>query len=688
MKKISILLVLLVVTIITKSQSTITTKQDTSLVAFNMEQLLEKIGFENLIKMAFDTKKSNSTEAEAKKAEIRKSLAAIYGAGIDFKRKAVIYSITPHFQDYSKNLENFQMPTITFALPIANRKVIEDNITKIAPISKRDNKKEFIKNGSVSYLINGKNVIIITDKELISTTLPMKFSAFNQFNDVAYLGKVIKRDTIFIPIEKVEEVGKIEPKKLKPTIEIDKFVNGKIIRVYKPKAEPKTVIKSKKPEVDFETIPAPPLPMEQAATTVMEEKYAIDSVATKAKEAVETVKLEVENNKIEDTLTTEKKINETTKEIITYIPFTNAEREANDKKMQEEEEINYAKKAMDFMADLDTKLPYSSTHLDFKKVLESKDDIVMYGNGAFPNVGGTGFLSRYMYGISSMGGSVLNNTMPKSENSSIISTYNFEKGKIVMNMQAGCCGTYNEFLSKFYFPVTNFWPKELGTAKTIGSIKFNMNMPEMVNYYDAILPEMAKEEMKQIDFSLNKMEELFTGEIAATFNAAEPTDKNKKYPKIVFAIKLKDATKAVSILNRIASQNIKMANAYRFDADAQYLLVSTDKSIFTMPKTTYVNTTSTLSTNKGELILNIGKFISSITKDSKLKKPETKAIIDFFGTMQIINNSTEDGLFSSTMTMEMGDKNKNVLASLMDLWKKMNQKSKTVYPPLSGLKDK
>lgn len=682
-------------------------KQDTSLVTLNMEQLLEKIGFDNLLKTVFDSKKSKS-ESE-NKAEMRKAIAAMYGAGIDFKRKAAFYTIST-MPDLS-NMENFKAPHISFIIPVANRKVMEENWLKLS--SKKDNDERaagFTTNGSMSYMASNRTLTVLTDKEMIISMMPFDYSILTRMNDRSYLGRIIKRDTILIAEdEKVEIVEKNEPKKLKPTIEIDKLVNGKIIRAYKAKPEvkekikkddirftPPKIVEEKVVEVEIAKpdIAKPVKKPNSKKKEVKEEVMAIDDVAvveepetgviedTKAEIMAEEKAVEVmpEVNwsggmitQKKDTLTYDEYI-KGGKVIITYIPYTDAEREANEKKEKEEEAANKEKHAMDFMANLNNWLPYNIQHPDYKNAFESKDDIVMYGNKAFPT-GPSSYFSGMSRALIMLDKSSMASPIPQQENSAFFTALNFEKGKMTADMRAGCCGTYNEFISKLYFPVTSFWPKEF-SGKNIGSMRLNINMPEITAYYSKILPEKAVKEMEADGVKLTDFASLFTGEIAAVFNENLPGEKYKKEPKIAVGLKIKDAAAAVAFMNKMASQDIKMAGNYRFDENGGYLLFAVDKKFFTPSKIPVAAPVVPPSNNKGEIILDFGRLIKSVTKPSKLEKPETKTMLEFFGKLSMVNNSTEDGHFSSSMTWEMGDKTKNVLASLMEMLQKMDKKKK------------
>jgi hypothetical protein len=160
--------------------------------------------------------------------------------------------------------------------------------------------------------------------------------------------------------------------------------------------------------------------------------------------------------------------------------------------------------------------------------------------------------------------------------------------------------------------------------------------------------------------------------MAMALNATVPYVNGKKEPKLMFALKIKNARDAVAFVNKIGSQDLSRTPYYRFDEKGQYLLISTDKKSF-LKKAMPANMAPLTTGNKGEMSFEIGNMIRSFTRASKLNKAETKAFIDFFGKLSLINNNSEDGRYSSTMRMEMGDRSTNALANLVRMIIKINE---------------
>jgi hypothetical protein len=244
-----------------------------------------------------------------------------------------------------------------------------------------------------------------------------------------------------------------------------------------------------------------------------------------------------------------------------------------------------------------------------------------------------------------------------------------------MRVQTSCC-TGNNTVNKLYYPLTDFWPKEL-PASNLGTLRFHINVPEMMQYYKGMLPasmqledELTKENIQMKDFG-----EMFNGEIVMTINvgkAVKSYDRDRKVPIALVALKLKDAKKAVDFMNRMASKNLEMSQYYKFDENGSYLLFGSDKKTFTTPTIKQNTTIPTLSTGHfGEVKMDIKGFIQAMQRDDRESRYSSYSLnelmANFFGKLEMTNDKSEDGVFIGDMAMELGDTDKNALTNIVDL---------------------
>jgi hypothetical protein len=739
--------------IISYSQQTNETKpQQSMVVAFNSEQIIEKMGFEHLMKVVFEKKRKDyiSENEIAEKATVRKALAALYGAGVDFKRKTWFTVEMPIYQ--MENPSSFQSPKPYLIIPVANREVFKKGIIDMFSISnsyKNENDKAntFIEKGNISYMMVDDNIILIlTDKDFIFTTIPYNY---NFYDNNFYQGKTIKTDTVKIPLEqrnsfifKSPNNVIVEENKTNNTTntDVDKYSNGKIIRLYKPKVEPKlngTKYKMSKEKYESVTsateavkmMPEPPPPppptdlpiltydqvspaiavdtaasfkakttkttkntktkkveiikytrpklVENEKSIVYEKNEAVvgavteDMVAPRAiTEAVKEVRVSEEaiyNTKAyidrrgKDTLTRTEYVNDSIQLKITYIEYSQQEMDSLQKIRTENEKIKKEADIQNILATISTKLPYTVDNADMTKIKDSKMDVAMLTSV-------NGLSSAYLGGITSM----LSNTMfNNSMGATSLAFYNFENGKLVAKMQGSCCNKANDFYTNMYYPVTNFFPKELEKGN-LGAMRMHFNVPQLLEYYKQMMPREInlEEKMKEEGFVYKDIAEIFEGEVTITIGVTT----NEKYgelrtmPKAIFALKIKNAEKAVAFMNKINAKDLSAARYYKFDENGQYLLFNTEKNdILNVVKTAqpYISTLS--EGNFGEMNFNIKEMIKQYAmSDFKTSKMNT-ILQNFFGKITMVNNKTEEGNFIADMELDLGDKNTNALYNLVEL---------------------
>lgn len=632
-------------------------------VAFNSEQMIEKIGFDKLMQTIFDTKDKRNINGntKAKMATVRKSLAAIYGAGIDFKRK--VWLVTLESNANELEVVYNADPNIAFIVPIKNREVFEEAIKDIIDTDEPGTyQKSATTKGDVTYIANNGSILMMTKSDFIVT--PIKSFYTYTYDNVP--GKIIKQDTIIEEVKAVERnvfLDKEIAEGKKPLVEVDKWVNGKIIRSYTFK-EPKSLV------YDERNITI-------GAKDVMD--TAIMATAPVTKDIIEHVpppptlddfntQKEAKLKKAIDTLIWYKYIDRNKSVKIYYIPYTEAEIKENENRKEEERKEKQTSYINSFVANYENILIYNNNKdEDIVKIRDCNDDIAMLSSMFMGNI--------VSPKASMMSYSLLTGKMPDADIFKSLSFVNFENGKAIGKFQAGCCTEASRKLNEMYLPTTNFWPKEMGNVN-LGMMRYNLNVNSILNYYKQLLPkegmvefeaEMGKRNMNWDDFT-----KVLTGEIAMTLNTTKPRESGRKEPKVVFAMGVKDAKIAVEMMNTIASENLDMTQYYKFDETGKYILFNTDKISKNAIPAALPNVPTNLSMGHyGEMKFDIKGLINGLTRETDKKEADFQATRQFFSVVNSVNNKTEDGNFVSEITVDMGNKNTNALSNLVDLMEKI-----------------
>ncbi len=655
----------LTVTIVLPAAAQIAESDSTNntLIAINSEQLLEKAGFENLMKMAFDEKampKKQTAEDAAKKATLRKALAAIYGAGINFNKKAWFVSKTKllGLSAYLYSYEGYETPLRLFIFPVANRQVMEQNIITVLNTQKPQEEEAavFIKSGNIAYLQSKKTLLVLTDDELVVATLPEKMNTYN--NDL-YNGKTIKRDTTITPKTPEETIEEV--KKTKNSYEIDRLLpNGKIKRVFTYKKEKPVIF----------TAPV------TAADTVMASVTAIDTVVSVSGVADAAVPVS-DSITVQDTLTRTEYINDSTYVTVYYLPYSEDERTAIEKQNEEEKQLRHQQAIALFLNNYKTYLPYNTNSTIVQQLTAATADITIYGNAGSYMPGGA---AAMLFGAGRFG-------QFQQQRSPGLTSITFNNGEVMVINANNCCSTAAPLYGKFYEPITAFWPAVLGNP-ALGNMQFNVNIPQMLAHLKQNNAQVNKmqAEMKKEGLELDKIQDMFSGEAAIAINAGLSA-RGKKQPRLLIALKIKNAAAAVNFMNKMGSENTKFTKSYRFDENAQYLLIDTDgKNGLTKPAVAGAAKFTTPQNSYGYFMLNVKAMVASLTKDSKKNNADYKKAIQFYGKAEFMNTKDAEGKLTASIRIDMGDKKSNALFNLVGLMEENTNSRLRLLPPLSGLK--
>lgn len=642
------LMVLITVTSIAQNKPA-----DSTLVfsaAFNAEQMLEKMGFDNLMKAMFDNKKQdakNTPEAVAKKATIRKALAAIYGAGINFNKKVWVISkqkVNMTGAVARLGYSDYESPLVLVSIPIANRQVMQENIVKLsAAEGKSDAPVKFTTTGDVVWTHSGKSVTLLTNTEMIIATLPKKIYDYN--NDL-YYGTTIKSDTVITPKTKTwADDESIEVTEKPVVIEIDKIVaGGKIKRVF---------VHKEKKDNSYAAPKVEELALDSAAavvdTTVV---ITTDSVVVAAPaEDIATA--------TKDTLTRGEYLNDSTYITHYYVPYTDVEKDSLQKIYDQQKEIKMQQQALEFVQQYQTYLPQQSSAW-VQQLNADTADIVFYL--AFGTTSPYSFLSSRMLGAGSMSGLLTN--QPAS-----VTSINFTNGMVTMSSTySNTADSVKDLFNKLYKPITNFWPAQLGNP-TLGSMQCNMDVQQLFSYIKNAAGPFVKfeKEMKKEGIDMSELQQAFTGQVAAAIHAGV-NKRGKKQPRLFIALQLNNAAAAVNFMNRMGSKKTRFTNSYRFDENAQYLLFDTDgknallKQVVPLQKMPTQAPGTVAAAN-----FNIKAMMQALTKDSKKTSNDYKQAQQFFSSINITAATSSTGNFTTVFSAGMGNSKTNALYNLMQL---------------------
>jgi hypothetical protein len=648
------------------------------LVAFNSEQMLEKIGFENLMTSIFDQKRKINLSQLKKMQTIRKSLAAMYGAGIDFKRKIWI-----SFQDkrgaeqINEEKQDGDGVYPIFRIPLANKQIVFQSLQNINNAEEYGEKDTIIENGNTTTIITGESLFVLNDKDLFITGMP----SFNSYYDF-YRGKTIRIDTIIVDRENrnkfnnlpderyLDKIGKgISEERKKNIKEIDKYSNGKISRIYqnkKPEAKSNIVFGKEEAVKEMPAAISSKIVMDTAKTTVTLTPDGPKMVTTEGFKELPLPPL-FQDRKGMDTLTRTEYLNDTMELRISYVEYTHKEMDSLIKIRNLQQDEKKLKYAANLAVNAENNFPEAQTGADITKMFESKADIAIYVNNSFGSYFGMPGAFTKM--------ELASGTLNKNKEVAYLGFINFENGKGTMNVQSSCCAEGNSLISNFYYPVTDFWPAELN-AGNFGSFRYHLNMQEFVPYLQKIFPmELFQiQELEKEGILLNDLSEIFEGEIAMSLGVTKSKWSDRKEPKMIMAFKLKDPAKAVELMNKIGSKDLDVTANYRFDVNGKYLLINTDGFVkpSNSPISTGKNVTPISVGNFGEIKIDIKGLINATAREKNKTKPTFKLVNDFFGKMEMVNFKTEDGNFTGQLQVDLGPAETNSLKNLITLFKSFN----------------
>ncbi len=599
--------------------------------AFNAEQIMDKVGMQKLFDLFDKSTPAGDASKKEQRKKVQKAIAALYGAGIDFSKKIWVVEKQTLPENLSvENYSRYEPPTFTLIIPVANRQVFEEQLSILA-----NNDLQFTKRGNYSYVIKNKSLFVLTDKEFFIHNLPEKFSWL--YNDIEYYGTPIKADTVAREKNLYEDVvitDSIKEEKA-PYTEIDKILpTGKVQRVYF----------YKEPKYDYATIPPPP-----------EMTAAVDSTAA----MVDSISVIKDEEVMPDTMTYTKYLNDSVQINYQYIPYTDAEREAHLAQIEIKKIADREQEAFKFMDSCRSLIPYYNATEANLKMLQSKDDIIMYSNAS--NISGSFKKLSAVFGSPL---SAISTGSQLSQNYNSFMAVNFNTGHTQIKIFSD--SAKNEY-NKLYKQVTAFWPKELGDGK-LGRIRFNFNtgmFMEIINNYVAMMkPYMRSKSDTILKLKWNDM---FTGEIAASFITPSPK-KTKKEPRLLIAFGVNDTKLAVQTLNNLSSEKLRGTKSYRFDVNGKYLLLDTDGEIgakmISAPATVIA---PKLNSNYGEVFIDLRNLIINSTKTAKRNTKDFKTFTSFFNTISMVSDKTDTEGLVVDMKIDMGDKTTNSLYNLIKL---------------------
>jgi hypothetical protein len=643
--------------------------------AINAEQMLEKMGFDNLMKAMFEGKKSNpkiAPKQAANRVIMRKALAAIYGAGINFTKKVLVISndqAKPTYKNLYSGSGLFETPLRLVVIPVANRQVMQENILKLQSVNEGEGEPKIFKSeGEVNWMVNNNNVTLLSNTELIFASLPHKLY---DYNDDVYNGLTIKRDTIITPVEKsiiIDEPIEVTEK----VIEIDRLLpTGKIKRVFVLKPEkklPQNITKSKALKiVKDETV--------AASAEVVEEKGG-DYTTTQV--AADTVVAPTSAEPINDTLTRTEYINDSTTVTVYYIPYTDAERDSMIKIYNKQKEEKLQQSALEFVRQYQNFLPQQSQAL-MATLSADTSDLVMYvsAGGGSP--------------LSSIGGTILGAGVGRSagflgNQSASVTSINFTNGLMQMRSRYANKGdSVADLYVKMYQPISDFWPAALGNAP-LGNMQVSFNLAFLRSYISNTITQMNKnvDELKREGIDLDEMQQAFTGQLSMAMHAGI-SKRGKKQPRLLFAVKINDAAKAVAFMNRIGSKKTKFTIAYKFDENASYVLFDTEeKSGLLKQVASQQKMNVPVQGTVMQLNINMPAMMNALTKETQKLSRDYKAGLQFFNKVQLISAVNADSDFTTTFAIDMGSNKTNALYNLLQFISN-SSKSTNVVNPLKGL---
>ena len=663
-------------------------------IGINAEQMVEKVGFDYLMNMVFDktktqfvnTYKANATQT---KATMRKAIAAMYGAGIDFSRKIYFTTKIDYGALALKSEENNE-PIGIMQIPVANRQVVEKSFSDLVQTNEKTLKANVFKQmGTTSYYTAGGSIVALTDKDMYITNMPfsISYSSYDYYN-----GKTISTDTIVIPKSKrytynVPTTDKKNNTAQPDSVEIDKLINGKVVRNYQPKMNTvgnrNSEVQTNGEDVTTATVAAPTV-----------DSVAMAEIMEAAKEASKNANEDAATpyNKKKgaiDTLTRTQYLNDSIELKIRYVEYT--AKQLDSCRIAEEKKTKA--KELEFITKFVTNLAQYQTSIinkaDWEKINTSKADFAMYSNinyGSFANL--------YTGAASVKVG---------DETTAFLSYLTFENGKMTGFTESSCCNKANEYYSKMYLPTSDFFPTEMGESN-MAAMRFHINIPQMLGYYNSalVMKDYMNKLLSNVETSIDEVADMISGEFVVNVGVmANEYNTKKQEPFVNMALKLKNTSKAIAFTNKVSNKNdLSSTQYYKYDTNGDFILFSSNKEV---TSTTAKKVASKIITNPiklsagsyGEMQVNVKQIITEFTKTTKRKDAEmAKVITDFFGNMSIINRKNEVGNFEATFSMDIGNATTNGLynaiklgSELYDISEKKNVVTKpAVKKPSSTIK--
>lgn len=662
---------LLFISIYSRAQQPATDSSTTLLAAFNAEQMIEKMGFENLMQLLFNNKQQQSKQPAAisKNAAIRKALAAVYGAGINFNKKVWVVNRQNsklNLTDIKYGYRNYESPMNMVIIPVANRQVMQENILKLAAAGKENGDTlQFTTTGDVSWMQNGYSVILLSNTELVIAKLPNK--PYSYYND-SYYGATIKSDTVITPQTKTwagdETIEEVE----KPVIiEIDKLqTNGKIKRLYTYK---------NKEEIRF-TPPKITEEIKEEAAAVDTAVAVADTVAAVVDSAATAVEPATGIADTKDTLTRTEYINDSVYVTHYYLSFTQAERDSIEAKLQLEKEMKQQQQVQAFIAQYKNYLPQPANPL-VQQLAADTSDMVLHTSTS--GIAPYNYISSFILGAGNKG---LFNNQPAA-----VTRINFTNGQVNMtSTYTASAGNTPGHLTNLYKPITGFWPAALGNGP-LGQVQFNTNVQQLLAFISSSTgAEKMEREMNREGIDIKTLPQLFTGQVAVGIHSGL-SQRGKKQPRLLIALQLNNAAAAVDFMNRMGSKKTKFTNSYRFDENAQYLLFDTDGKSGLLKTLTPAPVQKAPAAPAGAMAFanfDVKAMVMAFTKESKKKDPDFKRMQQFLGSIKIIAANDAAGNFTTSFTAGMGSTQSNALYSLVQMFSNMAGSS-GAFPPLRRL---
>jgi hypothetical protein len=618
------------------------TKQTTNNLPYNMllcidaEQMLNKAGFDNLLQQLFSPTSSIFRNDTEKATKLRKTFAAMYGAGIDLDKKIWMSFYSGKNDpkdsllialDSIKNINSrypyagyenwFSNFSYILHIPVGNRQVLEKCILDLASMDKssEDAFSNWQKLDNISYLQKDEVVMAINDKVCIIAYKNFKLNSY-QYEAPR---KILKVDTVRNEYYKKPDTTTDKKNLIDPNYIVDKInANGEVVRVIPTVRKPikkkydynvteatkgYTIEKEVLVATDSTTAVAAP-----RATTQKSRKTTSKTKTTKSKKSNAAKRIEekglpeyempIPAPQVDTSYAAPYAI-DTTNPISNEYEYEDTDTEYRDsitvytkyKKRRltpiEQDSIDAiftnrnAKAAKVFLQQVFQKMEQPQlfdniADTNVTKMLQNKNDISFYTD--------TEMYERY-YGLTTLMYGVRNAIMPTSFNQgNYTSTFNSEPGKLVLHAITNFGEhAYNE-MKDIYKPLNNNWPANFG-IRSKAQFQTNVNVQALITYVKKIMSTEIQKgfniETELAKHSLTEQEitNAFTGEIYAYVNtvANKKAYKRKEGREEIIgglALRINNKEMAVALMNKLASieKRKEIYEKYAFDKTGTYLI--------------------------------------------------------------------------------------------------------------------